>query len=49
MSNLTVRHLTQRLAFALLWLAGLAAVAVLLAVVGYVVVQGAPVLSTDSY
>ncbi len=35
------RHLYQRIAFAFLWLAGLTAVLVLLAVVGYVTVQGA--------
>ena len=39
-SNLARRHLTQKVAFALLWLAGGAAVAALLAVVGYVVAQG---------
>ena len=38
------RHLMQHLAFALLWLSGLAAVGILLAVIGYVVVQGARVI-----
>jgi len=48
-SKLTLarRHLTQRLAFGFLWLAGLTAVAVLLAVVGYVVLQGAKVINLD--
>jgi phosphate transport system permease protein len=45
--NLARRHLVQRAAFGLLWLAGIAAVAVLLAVVGYVVVQGAKVLNWE--
>ena len=35
------RHISQRVAWALLWLSGLAAVAILLAVAGYVVVRGA--------
>jgi len=39
-SNLAQRHIVQRVAFGLLWLAGLTAVAALLAVVGYVVVGG---------
>ena len=46
-SNLASRHLTQKVAFALLWLAGLVAVGALLAVVGYVVSHGAQVLSLD--
>jgi len=46
-SDLTRRHLTQKVAFALLWLAGLMAMAALLAVVGYVVAQGARVISLD--
>lgn len=46
-SDLASRHLTQKAAFALLWLAGLVAVAALLAVVGYVVAQGAQVISLD--
>ncbi len=46
-SNLAWRHLTQRLAFAVLWLTGLAVVVVLLLVVGYVAVQGFQVLSLD--
>lgn len=48
-SKLTLarRHLNERLAFGFLWLAGLTAVAVLLAVVGYVVLQGARVINLD--
>lgn len=45
--NLARRHLVERVAFGLLWLSGIAAVAVLLAVVGYVVVQGAKVLNWE--
>lgn len=45
--NLARRHLVQRTAFGLLWLSGIAAVAVLLSVVGYVVVQGARVLNWE--
>ncbi len=45
--NLARRHLVQRVAFGLLWLSGMAAVAVLLSVVGYVVVQGAKVLDWE--
>lgn len=46
-SDLASRHLTQQAAFALLWLAGLVAVGALLAVVGYVVAQGAQVINLD--
>ena len=46
-SNLARRHLAQKVAFAFLWLAGLAAVGALLAVVGYVVTQGARVINLD--
>jgi phosphate transport system permease protein len=46
-SNLASRHLSQKVAFALLWLAGLSTVAALLAVVGYVVVQGVGAISLD--
>lgn len=46
-SNLAGRRLSQKVAFALLWLTGLVAIAVLLAVVGYVVVQGAKVITPD--
>jgi phosphate transport system permease protein len=46
-SNLASRHLSQKIAFALIWLAGLLTVAALLAVVGYVVVQGAKAISLD--
>jgi phosphate transport system permease protein len=45
--NLARRHLAQRAAFGLLWLSGIAAVAILLAVVGYVVVQGAKVVNVE--
>ena len=40
-SNLAARHLVQKIAFALVWLAGAIAVAALVAVVAYVVAQGA--------
>ncbi len=43
-SNLASRHLSQKAAFALLWLTGVIAIAVLLAVVGYVVLQGVKVI-----
>ncbi|HIP96054.1 MAG TPA: hypothetical protein EYH32_02430, partial [Anaerolineae bacterium] len=46
-SNLASRHLTQKVAFALLWLAGLAAVGALLAVVGYVVAHGVRAINLD--
>ncbi len=46
-SNLASRHLTQKVAFAFLWLTGLVAVGALLAVVGYVVAQGAKVINLD--
>lgn len=46
-SDLAGRHLTQKAAFALLWLTGLAAIVALLAVVGYFVAHGARVLSLD--
>jgi len=46
-SNLAWRHLAQRVAFALLWLAGIMAVAVLVVVVAYVVLQGAKVIDRD--
>ena len=46
-SNLASRHLTQKVAFAFLWLAGLVAVGALLAVVGYVAAQGARVINLD--
>lgn len=45
--NLARRHLIQRIAFGLLWLSGMAAVAILMSVVGYVVVQGAKVLNLE--
>jgi len=46
-SSLARRHLTQKAAFALLWLAGLMALAALLAVVCYVVAQGSRVFNLD--
>ncbi len=46
-SNLKSRKLTQLLAFALMWLAGIVAVAVLVAIVGYVVWLGAKVITPD--
>jgi len=46
-SNLASRHLTQMGAFALLWLAGFLTVAALLAVAGYVVLQGIKVIDLD--
>ena len=46
-STLRSRQFVQRVAFALLWLAGLAAVAALLAVVGYVVARGASSISLE--
>jgi phosphate transport system permease protein len=45
--NLARRQLVQKLFFALLWLSGLLAVGILLAVVGYVVVQGAKVVNLE--
>jgi phosphate transport system permease protein len=45
--NLARRHLVQKAAFGLLWLSGLIAVAILLSVVGYVIVQGAKVLNLE--
>jgi phosphate transport system permease protein len=45
--NLARRELVQKLFFGLLWLSGLLAVGVLLAVVGYVVVQGAKVVNLE--
>ncbi len=45
--NLARRELVQKLAFGLLWLSGLSAVAILLAVVGYVVAQGAKVVNLE--
>ncbi len=44
-SDLARRHLTQKVAFGFLWLAALVAVLALLAVVGYVVWQGARVVN----
>ena len=43
--NIARTQLTQKLAFGLLWLAGSLTVAIMLAVVGYVVVQGAKVIN----
>jgi phosphate transport system permease protein len=46
-SNLGSRKLAQLLAFLLMWLAGIVAVAVLVTVVGYVVWQGVGVINLD--
>ncbi len=46
-TNLARRHLIQQVAFGLLWLSGLTAVAVLLAIVGYILVQGARVVNLE--
>ena len=46
-SNLASRHLTQKVAFAFLWLTGLVAIVALLAVVGYVAAQGVRVINLD--
>jgi len=45
--SLARRHLVQKAAFGLLWLSGLTAVAVLLGVIGYVIVQGIPVINLE--
>ena len=46
-SNLASRRLTQKAAFAFLWLTGLVAIVALLAVVGYVAAQGVRVINLD--
>jgi len=46
-ANLARRHSIQKAAFLLLWLSGLAAVLVLLVVVGYILVEGAGAVLTD--
>ncbi|MGD2177233.1 MAG: hypothetical protein PVG71_05360 [Anaerolineae bacterium] len=46
-TNLARRQLVQKLFFGLLWFSGLLAVGILLAVVGYVVVQGAKVVNLE--
>jgi phosphate transport system permease protein len=46
-AHLARRFLVQRIAMALLWLSGLTAVAVLLVVIGYVILQGARVIDLD--
>lgn len=46
-SKLALRYLTQKVAFAFLWLAGLTTVALLLAVAGYVVLQGARAINLE--
>ncbi len=45
--SLARRHLIEKGAFGLLWLAGLTAVVVLLGVIGYVVVQGISVVNVE--
>ncbi len=47
--RVTARKAWQGCAFALFWLSGIAAMAVMLAVVGYVVVRGAPELSLSFF
>ncbi len=47
MASLRVRHLTQNIAFGILWLTGIVAVAVLLAVVGYVMKEGIQVINIE--
>jgi phosphate transport system permease protein len=46
-SNLRRRHITQKVAFFFLWLAGLTAVLALATVVGYVAVQGIPEINVE--
>ena len=46
-ANIACRHLSQKVAFGLLWLTGLIAVAVLVLVVAYVVLQGWKVVRVD--
>lgn len=46
-SNLALRHLTQKVAFVFLWLAGLTAVFFVLVVVGYVMWQGVRLITPD--
>jgi phosphate transport system permease protein len=46
-THLERRHLIQQIAFGIFWLAGIIAVGMLLAVVGYVLLDGAKVLSWD--
>lgn len=46
-ARLARRFLAQRIAMAMLWLAGLTTVAVLLVVIGYVTLQGARVIDLD--
>ena len=45
--NIARKQLTQKIVFGLFWLTGLVAVAVLVGVVGYLVVQGAQVISFE--
>lgn len=47
MNNLKQRHLTQKAAFALLWVAALIAVVILLIVTGYVMVKGISLIDRD--
>jgi phosphate transport system permease protein len=46
-SNLRYRKATQGIAFALLWLAGIVAVATLIWIVGYILSQGLPALNLE--
>jgi len=46
-ANIARRHLVEKVAFGFLWLTGLIAIAVLLIVAAYVIVQGAKVINLD--
>jgi len=46
-SNSAVRKITQKLAFGVLWLAGLSSIAILVTVVGYVMKEGIQVISWE--
>lgn len=46
-ADIARRHLVQKVAFGLLWVAGFAAVAVLLAVISYVLLRGARVIDVE--
>lgn len=47
MSSLAARRLSEKIAFGVLWLAGLATIAVLLAIVSYVIKRGAGAINLD--
>lgn len=46
-SNLAGRHLSQKMAFSLIWLTGALTIAVLVSVIGYVMVQGIQAVNLD--